>query len=130
MRLDKRKIAFSLIGISCFLFLGSGIRAQSSLQITNPASGTTLNPGQSVVVDVTTSGGPFSGVMIVVPGTVNGDEVLSSPPYEFSFTVPTQVTPGLTTIGALGLTTSGPVTTEIQVDCRRQLKTTAFPPVP
>ena len=119
MRLDKRKIAFSVIGVCLFLFLASGIRAQGSLQITNPASGTTLSPGQTVVVDVTASGGPFNGIMIVAPEDINVDTVLSSPPYEFSFTIPSQVTPGLTTIGALGLSASGPVTTEIQVDIER-----------
>ncbi|MGP0070350.1 MAG: Ig-like domain-containing protein [Bryobacteraceae bacterium] len=118
MRLDKRKIAFSVIGVCLVLFLASGIRAQGSLQIANPASGTTLNPGQTVVVDVTASGGTVNGVMIVAP-EANVDTVLSSPPYEFSFTLPLQVTPGLTTIGALGLTASGPVTAEIQVDIER-----------
>jgi len=119
MRLSKRKIALRVIGIGFFLFLTSGIRAQGSLQITNPASGIIINPGQTVVVDVTASGGPFNGVIIVAPGAINGNAILSSPPYEFSFTVPLQVTPGLTTIGALGLTASGPVTAEIQVDIER-----------
>jgi hypothetical protein len=119
VRLDRRKLACSVIGVGLFLFLAGGIWAQGSLQITNPASGTTLNPGQTVVVDATASGGPFNGVIIVAPGAINGNAILSSPPYEFSFTVPLQVTPGLTTIGALGLTASGPVTAEIQVDIER-----------
>ncbi len=32
--------------------------AQAALQITNPAPGTVVNPGQTVVVNVSTSGGP------------------------------------------------------------------------
>jgi hypothetical protein len=119
MKFGKWQIARSVVGVSVLLFATGGIRAQGSLQITNPGSGTTLNPGQTVVVDVSASGGSVNGVMIVAPGTVSGNAILDSPPYEFAFTIPLQVTPGLTVIGALGFTTSGPITTEIQVDIER-----------
>ena len=38
-----------------------------TLQITSPAPGTVINPGQTITVYVQTTGGPFSSVMITVP---------------------------------------------------------------
>lgn len=94
-------------------------QAQSAVQITSPAPGAVLSPGQTVVVGVSVSGGPFTSVGIVAPGYMNDSLVLQSPPYEFSFTVPSQVTPGPTVIGAMGFTASGFAIGQISVDIER-----------
>ena len=56
---------------------------------------------------------------IVVPGYVNGSYVLTSPPYQFSFTVPSTITPGLDTVGAMGTTASGPIFAVTSIDLER-----------
>jgi hypothetical protein len=74
--------------VIAILTLGQDIEAQSTVQITTPAAGAVISPNQTVTVDVSTSGGPFTSVGIVAPGYMNGSLTLQSPPFEFSFTVP------------------------------------------
>ncbi len=98
--------------------------AQATLQITNPAPGTVVNPGQTVVVNVSASGGPFTSVTIIAPGYVNGLAALNSPPYQFSFTVPPipskGIGPGINTITAAGTTASAVVfSSAVPVDIER-----------
>jgi hypothetical protein len=81
-----------------------------TLQITNPAPGTVVNPGQTVVVNVLASGGPFTSVSVLPTFDVNNDILLlTAPPYQFSFTVPSQSRPGLGAISAIGSTAAGEV---------------------
>jgi hypothetical protein len=93
--------------------------AQAELKITEPTAGTVVSPGQTITVNVSASGGPFTSVGIVAPGHMNGDYILRSPPYRFSFTVPSKVTPGLDTIGAMGGTASGPIIAQVSIDVER-----------
>ena len=93
--------------------------AQGELRITEPAAGTVLNPGQTITVSVSASGGPFTSVGIVGPGHMNGNYILKSSPYQFSFTVQSKITPGLDTIEAMGSTASGPVIAEVKIDVER-----------
>jgi len=109
-----------LLSLGFCMTMGTNAQAQPALQITEPPAGTVINPGQTVVVTVSASGGPFSSVGIVVPGYVYGSDILDSPPYQFSFTMPVSgITPGLDTIAALGNTPSGLVSTYILIDVER-----------
>jgi hypothetical protein len=95
------------ISVLAMLVIGAGnIRAQGFpvlLQITSPASGTVVNPGQTVTVAVSpTSGDTFTGV------TLDGDfpfqdQVLTTPLYQFSIIIPSKISAGnhfLTASGA------------------------------
>jgi hypothetical protein len=62
--------------------------AQATLQITAPKPGTIVNPGQTFVVEVSASGGPFTNVSAIAPAYASSSQTLSSPPYQFSFTIP------------------------------------------
>jgi hypothetical protein len=106
------------------LAIGAGYAsAQATIEITEPKAGIVVNPGQTVDVEVSASGGSFSSVGIVAPGYVNRDYVLKSPPYRFSFTVPPipskGIAPGLEPIGAMGSTASGPVFAQVSIDIER-----------
>jgi hypothetical protein len=109
---------------SMWVLGGLGLQAQSTLQITNPAEGTVFNPGQTVVVNVVATGEPFKSVGIVAPGFVHGSSVLTTPPYQFSFTVPPLPTrglkPGNNQITAVGFTASaGPIYAAVHIALER-----------
>jgi hypothetical protein len=93
--------------------ISSGVLAQASLQITTPADHTVVRPGETFVIFVTPSGGPFAGVFIAAPDLLGGGVVLKNPPYQFSATVPAAARPGLSKLTAAGSTDSG---TPIQSD--------------
>jgi hypothetical protein len=68
--------------------------AQATLQITTPVDRTVVRPGETFVVNVTPSGGPFAGVFIAAPDLLGGGVVLNVPPYQFSATAPADARPG------------------------------------
>lgn len=74
------------------------------LQITSPADGTVVNPGQTVTVVVTpTSGDTFSGVFVLSNGLFQSDLSLTGPPFQCPVTIPKNISAGkyqLTAIGA------------------------------
>jgi hypothetical protein len=108
------------------------LRAEdAALKITLPTEGTVVNPGETVVVYVEASGGPFKSVTIIAPGYVNGLAALNSPPYQFSFTVPPVpskgIGPGINTITAAGSTASAVVfSSAVPIDIERSDSPTKF----
>jgi Bacterial Ig domain len=74
--------------VSCNYGSAACLFAQATLQITTPTDGTVVNPGQKVVVNVSATGGPFTGVGLIAPGNLTSTQALTAPPYQFSFTVP------------------------------------------
>jgi hypothetical protein len=100
----------SVLNLGLLFTMGVSAQAQNSLQITNPAPGTVVNPGQTVVVNVLASGGPFTSVSVLPTFDVNNDILLlTAPPYQFSFTVPVGSRPGLAAITAMGSTAAGEI---------------------
>src|ERR1700752_3147450 len=78
------------------------------LQITSPADGTVVNPGEVVTVVVTeTQGATFSKVFLIGehPIGMGMHQVLTAPPYRFSVTVPKDISvAGKYSIRAMGVT--------------------------
>jgi Bacterial Ig-like domain (group 2) len=79
--------------------------ANANLQITSPAEGTVVHAGETLLVDVTASGGPFEFVSVSA-SDLRGGEMLKSAPYRFSLQVPMPKKPGPTNITAIGKTGS------------------------
>jgi hypothetical protein len=77
-----------------------------SLQIASPADGTTVNPGQSIAVTVNASG-TFQQVMILGSHPIGITAPLSTPPYQFTVQIPTDIEPGLYSLTADGFTKPG-----------------------
>ncbi len=82
-----------------------------------------MHPGQRVSVKVSAEGGPFKSVMLVAPDhtEINGKDVLDSPPYEFSFTIPPSFpTMGNQGGGVMGFPVQGQhVTADMVIDIER-----------
>lgn len=81
------------------------LAAQPTLVITAPSNGATVVAGQALAVTVVAS--PVGAIQAVWLGGTNGVgvQVLNSPPFQFSFAIPSDTRPGhvfLTAIGALG----------------------------
>ena len=102
-----------------FMMLGHSARAQTGLQITSPAAGTVLNPGQTITVSVSASGGPIyiggnrstgickwelrpdlSTLPVLVHGSVDNNA-------------------GTISVGAMGTTASGPIFAVTSIDLER-----------
>jgi hypothetical protein len=101
LRLIPLAIAFALTA--------AALLAQGKLEITSPAAGTVVNPGQTIVVTVSAAGGAFTSVSAGAPGSPEGPTFRKSPPYQFSFTIPKEIALGPAEIDALGATASGDV---------------------
>jgi hypothetical protein len=59
-----------------------------TLQITSPADGTVVNPGQVAPVTVGTSNANFDMVIVVANSPIPDSEVSTAPPYKFSIQIP------------------------------------------
>jgi hypothetical protein len=116
------RITYRLAIFALFAIAPWDVFAQS-LKITSPMPGTVVNPGQTVKVTVSVSGGKFASVGLTVPGYMNGKDILHSPPVEFSFRIPpsSEIRPGLDTIVAvaLGGTASEMVSSAVPIDIER-----------
>jgi uncharacterized protein YjdB len=95
------------------------LRAQT-LQITSPASGTTVNPGQTASVTVAASGGVLTNVFVIGESPVGWSPVLNSPPYEFAIQIPSTISPRTYRLTATGVDSSGrtfdsdPITIDVE----------------
>ena len=92
---------------ACVLALSPAARAQTQplLQITSPADGTVVHPGDTVTVVVTPAAGvTFQAVTIFAHDPLICDQVLSAPPYDFSVQVPAAAP-----AGSYGLVASGAI---------------------
>ena len=90
-----------------------------TLQITSPADGSTVNPGQSLTVAVSASG-TFQQVAVIGGDPIGFSQMLSAPPYQFTIQIPTTIQPGLYLLTAAGfpslgqLVSSDPITLDVE----------------
>ncbi len=79
-----------------------------ALQITAPAGGTVVNPGQTISVTVTSPANtPFAGLAVVGQDPLGLSDIATSLPAQFSFTVPTRIECRTYALTAMGTTPSG-----------------------
>jgi len=76
--------------------------AESPLRITNPTNGMVVNPGQTIQMNVSASGGAAKGVGIIGWDRIGMSNFLTSRPYQFGITIPPKITPGLYLLAAAG----------------------------
>jgi trimeric autotransporter adhesin len=122
-----RLIPFLLIP----LFVIGLLPAQTTVQITSPASGVAVNPGQTVQVSVSVSG-TVSSVALACPDPIMGAFPINTPPYQFSLQIPTDISPGLYSVTAIAASTPGhPVfSAPIQLDVERPDSPVSYGTVP
>src|SRR3954451_12908971 len=82
------------------------LHAEPSLQITSPADGTVVFPGQSVTVTVSASG-TFLQVFLLSESPLGLSQVLSAPPYTFTLTIPPDIRPNKYAVTAAGFYAKG-----------------------
>jgi hypothetical protein len=82
------------------------LHAQSTLQITSPAAGTVVAPGQTISVSVTpSSSNAFSRIAVI--GDIGFGAFLNAPPYQFSMQIPAKAGLHIHMLTAWGLTAPG-----------------------
>ena len=86
----------------------AGTLAAQPLQIISPASGTRVNPGETITINVNVSDA-FRTVMILESNSIGPSATLSSPPYQFLVQIPWKTPPGLYSLTAGGFPASGPM---------------------
>jgi hypothetical protein len=80
------------VPIIVFCLAATELLAQPTLQITSPATGTVVRPGQTLTVKVTGSGAVFTQVgLLPEDPLIVSPEVLTAPPYEFTITIPMSI---------------------------------------
>ena len=83
-----------------------GRQTQPALQISSPADGTLVNPGQTISVTVTSPAGlTFTYIALNGPGGLVGNN--SSVPTTLYTTIPTKISPRKYNLTAIGKTSSG-----------------------
>jgi hypothetical protein len=78
------------------------------LQISSPANGSVVNPGQTISVTVTSPANvAFSQVAVVGQGPLGFSDIANSVPATFSFAIPTDTSCGTYALTADGKSASG-----------------------
>jgi hypothetical protein len=96
----RLRAAFLLVPL---LYLSASSLLAQSLQITSPADGTVVSPGQSLKVTVEASpASAFAGVGLIGKTPIGVTSLVSVPPYEFAVPIPNVIRPGSYTLGAIG----------------------------
>jgi hypothetical protein len=115
-------LAINTVAI-CFLAAVSGLAQQPpALQISSPANGSIVNPGQTLSVTVTSPNGTtFSQVALAGPNPIGFNVVATSVPAQFSIAIPSDADCRVYRLTADGVSTSGQGVTSasIQIDVER-----------
>ena len=95
--------------------------AQALLEISSPAAGSIVNPGQTMTVVVTSpANAAFLGVGVIGESPIGMSTVASALPAQFSFDIPADITCRRYQVAANGRTSSGQdVETSITIDVER-----------
>ena len=95
-----------------------GLGGESLLQITAPADGTVVNPGQTIKVRVTSSTDRTWSFITVLPAIsdIPPTEPAHSLPAEFLITIPSKADIGRYTLAAMGRTTAGKLEESDSID--------------
>jgi hypothetical protein len=117
-----KTIGFGLLMVIVVISVIPSAFAQTLLQITSPLSGLPYFPlyteGQTYTI--TLSADPsVSNIAVMTPPSFP-DAQPTSNPAQFTLTLPTNITPGIYSIGAMGFTSSGDVeASPVQIDVER-----------
>ena len=109
-KLDKKTLGNEAVGVAtAALTIGVAVLlslAKPGLEVTVPITGTLVNPGQKLGVNVSTSNS-YAQVIIAGSGPIGFSQPLTSPPFRFTIQIPAKITPGFYTLRAVGGSASG-----------------------
>lgn len=106
---------FSCLRIACVCIFGATFAATSSsmaqrppLEISSPVSGTIVNPGQEISVNVVSPAGvQFTGILVVGGGPIGISTMATKIPAEISVKIPTDIACRLYPLTAFGIMPAG-----------------------
>ncbi len=95
--------------------------AQPTISITSPANRTVFRPGETVIVTVTaTPSEAFQEVRVIQDLPLGFSEPRTTPPYQFTITIPNKIRPGLYTLTAEGVVSpTQELTSSVEIDVER-----------
>lgn len=110
-----------LVALAVYGAAPGRLPAQAVLQITSPTNGAIVNPGQTMVVDVSASGVVLAAARITAQDPIKSGQVLIAPPYQFAITIPTKIRPGPYSLVAEGSSVSSavPSSDPVSIDVER-----------
>lgn len=110
-----------------FTVVGSGT---GLLEITSPASGTVVSPGQTLTVSLSSSdNSTFSSIAVIGEGVLGVTDVATSVPVQLTLTIPAQIECRRYSLTAFAVTTSGvEVFTSIDIAVERPDMPSAMTP--
>lgn len=113
MRPNSRSRYLAFAGFA-FLVASARLHAQPTLQITSPADGTLVSPGQTITFTVSASG-VFTQVALIGEDPIGFSEALSAPPYEFTLAIPSDIRPDRYAVTAAGAYAPGQSVTSLPI---------------
>jgi hypothetical protein len=118
----RRFLAKTVFALLAAVSIFAAPQNQPALQISSPANGSTINPGQTLSVTVISPNGTtFSEVALVGPNPIGFNVVETSVPAQFSLAIPADASCRVYSLTADGITSSGQRSTSapIQIDIER-----------
>jgi hypothetical protein len=101
-------VVLPVIGLVLSSTLCLGQQNQPTLQITSPADGTVVNPGQTISVVVSSPAGlAFAYIGVIGQQPIGSVGANTSAPATLSVTIPSGISPGKYTLGAVGRPATG-----------------------
>jgi uncharacterized protein YjdB len=123
MKAMNAKHRAAVIAAAVWISFGLATTAWAqNLLLTSPSNGTVVNPGQTLSIAVTVSGGVVTNVFVVGENPIGWSQVLVSPPYQFTIQMPVGISPRNYQLTATGVNASGqsfdsdPVTIDVERD--------------
>ncbi len=110
-------IVFAFVALPCF--------AQNLLQITSPASGTIVYPGQMVVISVTADPS-VSNVAIMAEDPLGYSQTTNGQPLQFQLTIPSNTTIGPYDVSAVGIAAGGSLVASAPISLQVDTPNTGF----
>jgi len=110
---------FSIAALAGMLLICPPAQAQPSVQITSPANGAVVNPGQTVTVTVSPSGSGFSDIYVISPYPIGFGTPVAGSPNQFSLQIPISTTPKGYTLTAVGVAGGVAVSNQITILVQR-----------
>jgi len=113
--------SLAVIALAVYGAAPGRLPAQAVLQITSPTNGAIVNPGQTMVVDVSATGMVLAAARITAQDPIKSGQVLIAPPYQFAITIPTKIRPGPYSLVAEGSSVSSavPSSDPVSIDIER-----------
>src|ERR1700683_5811301 len=81
---NLRQVLHFLLPCMAMFAAANGLLARATLRITSPTNAAIVQPGETVLIDMSVSCDVLTGAVIAAQDPIKDSQVLTAPPYRFS----------------------------------------------